>query len=397
MIVLAVNCGSSSLKFQLLEVTRAGELRRARGLVERIGTDATLTFEPQAGPSRRETLPVADHDAAVARMLAWLRESDAPMPDAVGHRIVHGGARFTEPTVIDASLVTALEALTELAPLHNAPGVAGIRACRRQLPSETPMVAVFDTSFHADLPEVAYRYAIPTALADRHGIRRYGFHGLSYRHVVARYAELSHRSPASVDMIALHLGNGSSISAIRGGRSVDTSMGFTPLEGLVMGTRSGDLDPAIVGVLAERERVSVAEVERWLNERSGLYGLSGTSRDMRDLLTRAGDDPRARLAVDVFCYRARKYIGAYLAALGGSGALVFTGGIGAGSPVIREGICANMGWCGLILDPGRNSAAIDVEARISADGSSIEAFVIPADEERVIALDTARCLSERRP
>ena len=258
------------------------------------------------------------------------------------------------------------------------------------------MVAVFDTSFHADLPEVAYRYAIPTALADRHGIRRYGFHGLSYRHVVARYAELSHRSPASVDMIALHLGNGSSISAIRGGRSVDTSMGFTPLEGLVMGTRSGDLDPAIVGVLAERERVSVAEVERWLNERSGLYGLSGTSRDMRDLLTRAGDDPRARLAVDVFCYRARKYIGAYLAALGGSGALVFTGGIGAGSPVIRAGICANMGWCGLTLDPGRNSAAIGVEARIDADGSSIEVFVIPADEERVIALDTARCLSERR-
>src|SRR5436190_879691 len=308
MIVLAVNCGSSSLKFQLLEVTRAGERRRARGLVERIGAEATLTFEPQAGPPRRETLPVADHDAAVARMLAWLRESDAPMPDAVGHRIVHGGARFTEPTVVDASLVTALEALTELAPLHNAPGVAGIRACRRQLPSETPMVAVFDTSFHADLPEVAYRYAIPTALADRHGIRRYGFHGLSYRHVVARYAELSHRSPASVDMIALHLGNGSSISAIHGGRSV----------------------------------------------------------------------------------------GASLAALGGTGALVFTGGIGAGSPVIRAGICATMDWCGLILDPGRNSAAIDVEARISADGSSIEAFVIPADEERVIALDTARCLSESR-
>ncbi len=256
MLILAVNCGSSSLKAQIIDATAQGERPLARAVVERIGS-----------------AEVPDHDAAIARALAEFRGRDLAAPDAIGHRIVHGGSRFTAPTLIDDGVIAELTALEDLAPLHNAPGVAGIRACRRHAGGATPMVAVFDTGFHATLPEVAYRYAIPMDLAERHGIRRYGFHGISYAYVVSRYAELVRRAPESIDMIALHLGNGASITAIRGGRSIDTSMGLTPLEGLVMGTRSGDLDPAIVEVLARREGVGAAEVERWLNERSGLLGL----------------------------------------------------------------------------------------------------------------------------
>jgi acetate kinase len=390
-IVLAINCGSSSLKVQLVEATGAGERRLARALVERIGGEAHVTLEADGRPERSERSTVADHDAAVALVLAWLREIEVPPADAVGHRIVHGGARFTRPTIVDDRLIAALTALEELAPLHNAPGVAGIRACRRQLGERARMVAVFDTGFHATLPEVAYRYAIPTALADRHDIRRYGFHGISYAYVVTRYAELTGRASDTVDMIALHLGNGCSVAAIRGGRSVDTSMGFTPLEGLVMGTRSGDLDPAIVGVLAGREGVSAGEVERWLNERSGLLGLSGTSRDMRDLLARSETDPRARLAVDVFCYRARKYVGAYLAALGGAHALVFTGGIGEHAAPVRAGICEGLAWAGIALDPSANAATGD--RRIGAHGGGLDVWVIATDEERMLARETVRSLS----
>ena len=393
--VLAVNCGSSSLKFQLLDVTGTGEHRLARGLVERIGDRTTATVEAGDRPPRREAIVAADHDAAVAFMLRWLREIGTPAPDAVGHRVVHGGARFTQPTVIDDAVVGEVTALTNLAPLHNGPGVAGIAACRRHLGSAVPMVAVFDTGFHATLPEVAWRYAIATDLADRHGIRRYGFHGISYAYVIARYAELTHRAPETVDMIALHLGNGCSVTAIRGGRSVDTSMGFTPLEGLVMGTRAGDLDPALVGVLAEREGVDVAEVERWLNERSGLLGLSGVSRDMRDLLARERDDPRARLAVDLFCYRARKYVGAYLAVLGVAPALVFTGGIGEHAAAVRARICAGLAWAGIALDPALNDAATG-DARIGAAGRPVDAWVIATDEERMVARQTGALLDATR-
>ena len=388
MVILAVNCGSSSLKFQLVDAGADGERRLARGLIERIGGAALVTLEAEGRPARRETMTVADHEAAVATMLTWLDDPAVALapPAAVGHRIVHGGARFTSETMLTDAVVTALADLKELAPLHNAPGVAGIRASRRHLPG-VPMVAVFDTSFHATLPEVAWRYAIPMALADRHGIRRYGFHGISYAYVLARYAELTRRGPDTLDMIALHLGNGCSVTAIRAGRSIDTSMGFTPLEGLVMGTRAGDLDPAIVGVLAEREGVSVSEVERWLNERSGLLGLSGTSRDMRELLARMHDDPRARLAVEIFCYRARKYVGAYLAAMGGAGALVFTGGIGEHAPEIRARVCEGLAWAGIALDPAANTAAHG-DARIGAATATIDTWVIAADEERMIARQT---------
>lgn len=378
MIVLAVNCGSSSLKWALVDATRGSERPLARGLIERVG-----------GPD------VADHDAAVQLMLTRLRALTACEPDAVGHRIVHGGPRLTQPTVIDDQLIDTLVALEDLAPLHNAPGVAGIRACRRHLGAGLAMVAVFDTGFHATLPEVAWRYAIPTDLADRHGIRRYGFHGISYAYVLARYAELTRQTSDALDMIALHLGNGCSVTAIRGGRSIDTSMGFTPLEGLVMGTRAGDLDPAIVGALAEREGVAVKEVERWLNERSGLLGLSGTSRDMRDLLERVDRDPRARLAVDVFCYRARKYVGAYMAALGRPAAVVFTGGIGEHAAPVRAQICDGLAWTGLALDDAANAAARG-DARIGAARAKVDVWVIATDEERMLARDTRSRLEEPR-
>jgi acetate kinase len=255
------------------------------------------------------------------------------------------------------------------------------------------MVAVFDTAFHATLPEHAARYAIPHEMALRHGIRRYGFHGLAYRSALAGYCTLTDTRPDRATVVALHLGNGCSVAAIRNGESVDTSMGLTPLEGLVMGTRSGDLDPAIVGYLARLEGVPVDTVERWLNERSGLLGLSGRSGDMRDLLEREPHDPGARLAVQVFCYRARKYVGAYLAALGGAEAVVFSGGIGENAPEVRARICAGLDWLGLTIDPGRNTAVVGTAGRISADGARIQAFAIPADEESVIARDTVNCLT----
>ena len=386
--VLAINAGSSSLKFQLVDASPAGERRLARGLVDRIGDSASASLETDAAPPRRESVAATNYDGAAAVILRWLREASLPSAEAVGHRIVHGGAHFTTPTVIDESVVRELTTLEELAPLHNGPGVAGIRACRRYLTESIPMVAVFDTAFHATLPDVARHYAIPHRLAEKHGIRRYGFHGISYAYVLARYAELVHRPAADVAMIALHLGNGCSVTAIRGGRAVDTSMGFTPLEGLVMGTRSGDLDPAIIGVLAAREHASVGEVERWLNERSGLLGLSETSRDMRDLLSRESDDPRARLAVDVFCYRARKYIGAYLAVIGRPDALVFTGGIGEHAASVRARICDGLGWAGIALDAGANSAARP-DARIGTASAAVDAWVIGTDEERMIARETS--------
>jgi acetate kinase len=264
-----------------------------------------------------------------------------------------------------------------------------VRACRAALGPAIPMVAVFDTAFHATMPEHAYRYAIPYELSVRHGLRRFGFHGISYEFVLGRYCRLAGVPSSEATLVALHLGNGASAAAIRNGRSVDTSMGFTPLEGLVMGTRSGDLDPALVGHLARRENVSVDEVERWLNDRSGLLGLAGGSRDMRDLVARRDDDARARLAVEVFCYRARKYLGAYLAALGGARAVVFTGGIGENSPEVRAGICGDMDWCGLRLDPALNGEARGREGRISTRDARLAAWVIPTDEELVIARETA--------
>jgi acetate kinase len=377
--VLVLNAGSSSLKFRLSEVDAGGAVARelTRGIVERIGVEAR----------------VRDHGDAVRRLAERLQAIPGGRAiEAVGHRVVHGGARFVRPTLIDDKVLAALEDLEDLAPLHNGPSLAVIRASREVLGPEIPMVAVFDTAFHASLPERAARYALPWELAERHGIRRFGFHGTSYRHVVARYPVLAGRPAGRGALVVFHLGSGCSVAAIRDGVSLDTSMGFTPLEGLVMGTRSGDLDPALVGYLARKEAVSTAEIERWLNERSGLRGLSGQGADMRDLLVRRSNEPRARLAVEVFCYRARKYLGAYLAALGGAEAVVFTAGIGEHAPEVRAEICAGMAWCGLVLDPAGNARVIGTEGCISAPASAIQAFVIPTDEETIIAHDTVEVL-----
>jgi acetate kinase len=398
--VLVLNCGSSSLKFQVIESGGDGapgprDTRLAGGTIERIGGEALCTFVADGDASHRETTPVSTHADAVEKALSWLgssaigggQGSALETLDAVGHRVVHGGDQFTRSVVLDDDAIARIEALNELAPLHNPPAMRGIRACRAFLGDTIPMVAAFDTAFHQTLPPQAWTYALPHELATRHGIRRYGFHGLAHRYVSLRYAEMTNTPREQVNIITLHLGNGCSACAIRGGTSVDTSMGFTPLAGLVMGTRTGDLDPAVVGYLARKEHVTVAEVETWLNERSGLLGVSGRSNDMRELLAHAAD-ARARLAIDLFCYRARQYIGAYLAVLGGATAVVFSGGIGEHSPPVRARICEGMQWCGLELDLERNTAVVGTEGAISLPQAAIQSYVIPSDEELLIARDT---------
>jgi acetate kinase len=320
--------------------------------------------------------------------------------EAVGHRIVHGGERFQQAVRIDADVLAELEKVSELAPLHNPAGLAGVHGALTLLGTQVPMVAVFDTAFHHTLPTYASTYAIPQALAARHHSRRDGFHGLAHASLVAGYARATGKPLEAVHLVTLHLGNGCSAAAIRAGRSLDTSMGFTPLEGLVMGTRSGDLDPAVMSFLARREQVSAEQVEQWLNEQSGLLGISGLSHDMRQLLQAAEQEHHAgaTLAIEVFCYRARKYLGAYLAALGGADAVVFGGGIGEQAPAIRARICDGMDWCGLQLDPERNAQAVAIAAgsavQISRDEARLGAYVVAVDEETWIAQETVRCLRD---
>lgn len=403
--VLAINCGSSTLKFDLMEVegeeTAAGRERRlAHGIVDRIGGRGAMEFIAENDERVRETAAVADHGEATHRVLGWLGFHGLLEPNglvAIGHRVVHGGDQFVEPTFIDDEVIDAIEAVTTLAPLHNEPSLRAIRAARAALGSAVPMVAIFDTAFHHTLPQQASRYAIPQELAAKHRVKRYGFHGLAHRYMTERYAAITSTPMEQVKLITLQLGNGCSATAVEGGRSVDTSMGFTPLEGLMMGTRSGDVDPSLAGFVARGEGVDVEEVEGWLNTRSGLLGVSGRSQDMRELLEaeRQGD-AGAALAVEMFCYRVHKYIGAYMAALSGADTVVFGGGIGENAPSVRARICAGMGWCGLTLDQDRNTAAIGLEARISADDARMHAYVIPVDEAVIIARDTLSCLRHHR-
>lgn len=391
--ILVLNCGSSSVKFQLIEIAAGGEetgRKIAAGIVDRLGADAVLELESDVGKRRAEPVRVDahDHDAAVRALIEQLGEERQRI-DAVGHRVVHGGAVFSAPVAIDDNVLAKLEALNDLAPLHNPAAVAGLRAARKIFGAKLPMAAVFDTAFHQTIPETAFTYAIPAELAEKHGIRRYGFHGMAHQYSLLRYAALRGIAPEKANLVTLHLGNGSSACAIRAGRSVDTSMGFTPLEGLVMGSRSGDLDPALVGYLARKENVDLDEVERWLNQRSGLRGLSGLSNDMRELLAAYGSNPRARLAMNVFCYRARKYLGAYLAVLGGADGVVFSGGIGEHAPAVRQKICDGMEWCGVRLDRHKNSRAIGAEAVVSPEAARVQVYVIPSNEESIIARGTA--------
>ena len=400
--ILVLNAGSSSLKFQVIRtdeqrIANDTDERIARGTIDRIGTQAVIKF--QAGSQTRNTaLPIRDHRAAVDAVLRWINSEESGLPgiraiDAVGHRVVHGGERFTKSVMLDDAVLKDLEDTIELAPLHNPHNLRGIHAVREVLGPDVPQAAVFDTAYHHTLPEHAYLYAIPYSLYRRYRFRRYGFHGTSHRYVAYRYRTLNGLSREATRLVTLHLGNGCSACAISAGDSVDTSMGMTPLEGLVMGTRSGDIDPALIDVIAEKEGLSLNEVESLLNKQSGLLGISGLTHDMRELLAEAHEnkDRRALLAIHMYCYRITKYIGGYLAALGGADAIVFTGGVGENAAEIRARILEPLKWMGIDVDPGANDTTVGgQEGRITSEGSRLAAWVIPTDEELLIARDTAR-------
>jgi len=408
MIILVLNAGSSTLKFQLIDTSNEAiaansDRRLARGQIERIGGEAILTLEADGQSPVRTTATLRNHAAAIESVIAWLTSEDSGVPissvaeiEAVGHRVVHGGEKFSHSIRVDDDVRRALEELIELAPLHNPHNLSGISAARAVLGPGIPQVAIFDTAFHHSLPEVAYLYAIPYSLYRRYRVRRYGFHGTSHRYVAYRYRQLTGKKREETKIITLHLGNGASACAISEGASMDTSMGFTPLEGLVMGTRSGDLDPAILDFVAAKEGLGLREVETILNKQSGLLGVSGLTADMRELLAEETEhsDRRARLAIDVFCYRVKKYLGSYLAALNGADAIVFTGGIGENAPDVRARICEGLDWLGVGVDSKRNAATDGgKEGRIDRDGSRVQLWVIPTDEELLIARDTWRVVT----
>ncbi len=406
--VLVLNCGSSSVKFQIIatdldQIAHDSDRRLARGSIERIGGEAIVAVRPEGRPEARSTAPLHDARAAVEFIVRWACSDSSGLEGiqsvseihAVGHRVVHGGEHFRHSVVITDEVLRGIENCIDLAPLHNPTNIKGIIAAREVFGAGLPQVAVFDTAFHQTLPDYAYLYALPYQLYRRHRIRRYGFHGTSHRYVAYRYRQLRNISRDETNVLTLHLGNGCSIAAIREGNSVDTSMGFTPLEGLVMGTRSGDIDPAIIDFIGAKEGLTGREVETLLNKQSGLLGISGLTNDMRELLEEVHEnkDRRSSLAIEIFCYRARKYIGAFLAAVGGAEAIVFTGGIGENSSEIRAQICAGLEWMGLELDHELNAAQVNAgEGRISKEESRLHAYVIPTDEELLIARDTVRCV-----
>jgi acetate kinase len=389
MLVLVLNCGSSSVKVTLIDPESGAPA--FRGSVDRVGAEEGESARRWDDGAGERTVRAAPGDYREA--IAWLAERlpAGAAPDAVGHRVVHGGEEYVRPVLVDAEVLADLARCSDLAPLHNPPNLVGISAAT-ELFSGLPQVAVFDTAFHSAIPPHAYRYAVPEEFYRRHGVRRYGFHGLSHRYVSERAAEMLGRS--DLRLVTLHLGNGCSAAAVRGGVSIDTSMGLTPLEGLVMGTRSGDLDPAVPLLLQSLTGRTVVQVEDLLNNASGLEALSGGHSDMRDVerLAAAGDE-RARLAFEVFCYRARKYAGAYAAALGGLDALVFTAGIGENSAAVRESVCAGLEFLGLRLDATLNRASGKNDRDVGAADSGVRVLVIPTNEELVIARDTLRVVS----
>ncbi len=401
--ILVLNCGSSSVKFALIETGEAEERVLARGEVEPVGTgESTVRSEVPGAGQRITEARAQDHNEAIRLALEALTDPVSGViraPEeiqAVGQRIVHGGERFHEPAVMDDEVVHAIRDCVALAPLHNPHNLSGYFASLRWLP-HAAQVAVFDTAFHRTLPPHAYAYALPQGLCARYRVRRYGFHGTSHRWMAERFAEIHGRPTSAFRLITCHLGSGCSMCAIAGGRSVDTSMGMTPLEGLVMGTRAGDVDAAAVLHIMQWEQLSVERMDALLNKGSGLYGISGLSNDMRTLLEHAArGDQRAALAIDVFCYRIRKYIGAYYAVLNGADAVIFTGGIGENAPHIRARACDSLEALGIRLDPARNEAAVGVEMEISAPEAATRVWVIPTNEELLIARETARALRAGR-
>ena len=407
--ILVLNCGSSSLKFQLIStdlerIAQNSDRRLAHGQIERIGGAAIITFVAEGREPQISAEPVKDIRSALEMVLRWISSESSGIEDiktladihAVGHRVVHGGEKFTESVLITEEVLHGIEDCIELAPLHNPANIRGILSVREILGKGIAQAAVFDTAFHQTLSETAYLYAIPYQFYRRHQIRRYGFHGTSHRYVAYRYRTLKNIPRGEVNVITLHLGNGCSIAAIKGGNSIDTSMGLTPLEGLVMGTRSGDLDAAILEFISAKEGLTIHEVEMLLNKQSGLLGISGLTNDMRELLAEAEEsgDRRARLAIEIFCYRAAKYIGAYLAAMNGTDAIIFAGGIGENSAKIRSMICRKLNWLGIRLDENRNELHVNgLEGSISKDDSRASVYVIPTNEELLIARDAVRLIS----
>jgi acetate kinase len=394
--VLVVNTGSSSIKYQLFEMDSGGVL--AAGLVERIGeAGSRLTHRAEGADPLVVEDRIADHSDGFDRLFRAFEASGRPIGElaGIGHRVVHGGDRLTAPTLIDDDAVKAIAELSPLAPLHNPSNLLGIRIARARF-ADTPQVAVFDTAFHQTMPPRAWRYALPAELAEGLRIRRYGFHGTSHAFVSRAAAEHLGRPAAELNLITLHLGNGASVAAVAGGRCVDTSMGLTPLEGLVMGTRSGDLDPAVVFYLHREAGLSVDDIDDLLNKRSGLLGLAGAN-DMRELERRAAAGAAAAAeAIDVYCYRIRKYVGAYAAALGRLDGLVFTAGIGENSDRVRAGVCQGLELLGIRLNPSRNRARSARPRTVSADDSPVAVLVVPTNEELEIATQTLTVVTEAR-
>lgn len=392
--VLVINCGSSSLKYQLLDMTDERVL--AKGLIERIGMDDGIHTCSRPGHENFvEVLPIGDHARAFELLLAALTSGEHGVLEsmnevrAVGHRVVHAGEKYSGSVIIDQGVLDALKECVPLAPLHNPANITGIEAAKKVMP-DVPMVGVFDTAFHQTMPDRAYIYPIPYELYEDYQIRRYGFHGTSHRFVTLRAAQILERDPAELNLITCHLGNGASMAAVQGGKSIDTSMGLTPLEGLMMGTRSGDIDPAIVGYLSRRLDKSLAEVEQMLNKESGLLGISGISSDLRDVEREyAKGNDRARLALEVYGYHIRKYIGSYAVALGRVDAIIFTAGVGEHASLVREWACRGLEAIGAILDPFKNATRHD-EAIISKMSSRVKIMIIPTNEELMIARDTAQ-------
>jgi acetate kinase len=406
--ILVLNCGSSSVKFQVIEtdidlIEKNADKRLAGGVLERVIGQAIISVEVEGQPKVKSAEPLRDHRAGIDWIIKWITSPDSKIKNikslsdihAVGHRVVHGGERFTMSAIINDDVIREIEDSIELAPLHNPANLKGIQGARELMGPAIPQVAVFDTSFHSTMPESSYLYAIPYQLYRRHKIRRYGFHGTSHRYVSYRYRNLVGKKLEDTNVITIHLGNGCSACAIKNGESFDTSMGFTPLEGLVMGTRGGDIDPSIIDFIRNKEGMTVREIDTMLNKQSGLLGLSGLTNDMRDLIAeeQENNDRRAHLAIEIFVQRVKKYIGAYIAEMGGADALIFTGGIGENSSIIRERVCRGLEWLGLSVDKDKNDSMIGgKEGDISTPKSRLKAFVIPTNEELLIARDTVRAV-----
>ena len=389
--VLVINCGSSSLKYQLIDSETEEVL--AKGLCERIGIDGRLTHKPTGKDKVEIEADMPNHTVAVGLVLKELTDEKngviASLDEigAVGHRIVHGGEKFASSTLLTDEVLAEIEKCNELAPLHNPANLIGVNACKELMPG-VPMVGVFDTAFHQTMPEVAYLYGLPYEYYEKYAVRRYGFHGTSHSFVSKRVAEIMGKKPEELKVIVCHLGNGASVCAVDGGKSVDTSMGFTPLEGLVMGTRSGDLDPAILEYIAGKEDLSLSEVLTVLNKKSGIQGVSGVSSDFRDLdKASAEGNHRAKIAVEMFAYRVAKYVGAYAAAMNGVDVIAFTAGIGENDAVVREQICSRLGFLGVKVDKEKNNCH-GVEQVISTEDSTTVAMVVPTNEELAICRET---------